>query len=100
MSEFMGNIKGKYDAKEAGFSPGASSLHSAMAGHGPEAAVFKKASDTTNKQEPQFISPDGMAFMFETCFLMKMSDYAYSNNKDENYIDHSWTALEKTFNPN
>tara|TARA_B110000285_G_C15048119_1_gene575463 strand:+ start:1048 stop:1200 length:153 start_codon:yes stop_codon:yes gene_type:complete len=50
MSEFMGNIKGKYDAKEAGFSPGASSLHSAMAGHGPEAAVFKKASDTTNKQ--------------------------------------------------
>jgi homogentisate 1,2-dioxygenase len=47
MSEFMGNIEGKYDAKEAGFSPGASSLHSAMAGHGPESGVYKKASDFT-----------------------------------------------------
>lgn len=71
MSEFMGNIRGKYDAKEEGFVPGASSLHSCMAGHGPEAGVYTKASDTSKKQEPQFISPDGMAFMFETMFLMK-----------------------------
>ena len=99
MSEFMGNIRGKYDAKE-GFSPGSSSLHSCMAGHGPDSVVFKKASDTTNKQEPLFVSPCGFSFMFETCFLMKMSDYAYSNNKEENYIEHSWTNLEKTFNPN
>ena len=28
----MGNIAGTYDAKEAGFSPGASSLHSPMTG--------------------------------------------------------------------
>ena len=44
MSEFMGNIAGTYDAKEKGFSPGASSLHSCMAGHGPEKEVFEKAS--------------------------------------------------------
>ena len=100
MSEFMGNIHGKYDAKAEVFGPGASSLHSAMAGHGPESGVFKKASDTSSKQEPHFVSPNSMAFMFETCFLMKMSDYAYSNNKDESYIEHSWTSLEKTFNPN
>ena len=49
MSEFMGNIKGVYDAKEEGFSPGASSLHSCMAGHGPEEGVFNKASDTSKK---------------------------------------------------
>jgi homogentisate 1,2-dioxygenase len=36
MSEFMGNIKGVYDAKEHGFGPGAATLHSTMAGHGPE----------------------------------------------------------------
>ena len=30
MSEFMGNIAGTYDAKEEGFSPGASSLHLPM----------------------------------------------------------------------
>ena len=45
----MGNIKGVYDAKEEGFSPGASSLHSCMAGHGPEEGVFNKASDTSKK---------------------------------------------------
>jgi len=44
MSEFMGNISGVYDAKEFGFCPGASSLHSCMSGHGPETAVFEKAS--------------------------------------------------------
>ncbi len=46
MSEFMGNLAGTYDAKEKGFVPGAASLHSAMAGHGPEAEVFEKASNS------------------------------------------------------
>ena len=45
MTEFMGNISGTYDAKEEGFSPGASSLHSCMTGHGPEGGVFDKASN-------------------------------------------------------
>jgi homogentisate 1,2-dioxygenase len=30
MSEYMGNISGKYDAKEGGFLPGYGSLHSLM----------------------------------------------------------------------
>jgi homogentisate 1,2-dioxygenase len=42
MSEFMGNLAGTYDAKEKGFIPGSASLHSCMAGHGPEYAVFEK----------------------------------------------------------
>lgn len=45
MSEFMGNLAGTYDAKEKGFTPGASSLHSIMSGHGPEKDVFEKASN-------------------------------------------------------
>lgn len=44
MNEFMGNIAGKYDAKEEGFVPGAISLHSCMSAHGPEAEVVEKAS--------------------------------------------------------
>jgi len=44
MTEFMGNIAGIYDAKEVGFGPGCSSLHSTMSGHGPDSDVFKKAS--------------------------------------------------------
>ena len=74
MSEFMGNISGIYDAKEKGFGPGASSLHSCMSGHGPETQVFNKAS--TMELKPQFIGADAMAFMFETCFMMKLTPYA------------------------
>jgi homogentisate 1,2-dioxygenase len=43
MSEYMGNICGTYDAKETGFGPGCSSLHSIMTAHGPESEVFEKA---------------------------------------------------------
>ncbi|CUG87237.1 homogentisate dioxygenase-like protein, putative [Bodo saltans] len=47
MSEFMGNIRGVYEAKEKGFLPGGGSLHSHMAAHGPEAEVHEKASNAT-----------------------------------------------------
>jgi homogentisate 1,2-dioxygenase len=73
MSEFMGNIAGTYDAKEKGFCPGASSLHSCMSGHGPEAEVFVKASKADLK--PFKVSPDGLAFMFETCYIMKLTSH-------------------------
>ncbi len=34
MTEFMGLVKGSYEAKEGGFLPGGASLHSCMAPHG------------------------------------------------------------------
>lgn len=44
MSEFMGLIKGHYEAKQGGFLPGGGSLHSPMTPHGPDADCFEKAS--------------------------------------------------------
>ena len=44
MSEFMGLIKGHYEAKQGGFLPGGGSLHSSMTPHGPDADCFEKAS--------------------------------------------------------
>lgn len=44
MSEFMGLIKGNYEAKQDGFLPGGGSLHSIMTPHGPDADCFEKAS--------------------------------------------------------
>jgi homogentisate 1,2-dioxygenase len=78
MSEYMGNISGKYDAKEECFVPGASSLHSCMTAHGPEAAVFEKTSDETNKifTQPLHTGHNSLAFMFETCYMFKMTEYA------------------------
>ena len=50
MSEFMGLIYGKYEAKETGFMPGGATLHSIMTPHGPDGHAFEKAS--TAKLEP------------------------------------------------
>ena len=41
MSEFMGLIKGKYEAKEQGFRPGGATLHSIMTPHGPDTQCFE-----------------------------------------------------------
>lgn len=86
MSEFMGNLAGVYDAKEHGFSPGAATLHSAMAGHGPESDVFEKASNMDLK--PFKVGEGSMAFMFETAYIMKLSDHAIDPaNVDDKYYE-------------
>lgn len=102
MSEYMGNICGKYDAKEEGFVPGASSLHSCMSGHGPEAGVFEKASNPEVKvfTEPLHTGNGSIAFMFETCYMMKLTDYSCKEeNMDLTYVEHSYSGLKKTFDP-
>ena len=45
MSEFMGLIRGKYDAKEEGFVPGGVSLHNMMLAHGPDADGYRQGHD-------------------------------------------------------
>lgn len=98
MSEFMGNILGVYDAKEEGFVPGSASLHSCMSGHGPEAAVYEKAS--TMKLEPAFIGKDGMAFMFETCFQMKVNAEVLKEGRVDDGYYKCWEGTEKHFDKN
>src|SRR5215813_280826 len=44
MCEFMGLLKGVYDAKAEGFLPGGASLHNCMSAHGPDAETFARAS--------------------------------------------------------
>lgn len=51
MSEFMGLIKGHYEAKEEGFLPGGASLHSIMTPHGPDMDCFEKNSAADLKPE-------------------------------------------------
>jgi homogentisate 1,2-dioxygenase len=41
-----------------------------------------------------------MAFMFETCYILKITEYA--NNPDIidiNYAKDSWSGFKKNFNP-
>jgi homogentisate 1,2-dioxygenase len=93
MSEYMGLIRGVYDAKEVGFVPGGSSLHSIGSAHGPESAVFEKASNAP--LAPQKLE-NTMAFMFESCYMLYVTDFAQKNNIDEDYWK-CWQELQHHF---
>lgn len=95
MSEFMGLIEGTYDAKEVGFVPGASSLHNCMSAHGPEAAVFEKASDAELKPERY---SDTMAFMLESRYLIQPSYWAMNTDLRQQDYARCWDGLRKQFN--
>jgi homogentisate 1,2-dioxygenase len=96
MSEFMGLVYGGYDAKAEGFVPGGASLHNCMAGHGPDAATFEKASAAELK--PQRLSGT-LAFMFETRFVCRPTKFALESSQlDEQYFE-CWQGLDKRFQP-
>ncbi len=90
MSECMGLIMGDYDAKAEGFAPGGLSLHNLMAGHGPDAASWKAASEADLK--PHKI--DGtMAFMVETCWPYRPTQYALDHAQPD--YDAAWAGFPK-----
>ena len=93
MTEFMGNIAGTYDAKTVGFLPGTASLHSCMAGHGPEAGVFDKASNM--ELAPVRFPDNHMQFMFETTYILKINKECLEW-LDNDYL-HCWGGLKKLF---
>jgi homogentisate 1,2-dioxygenase len=97
MNEFMGLVYGEYDAKAEGFLPGGASLHNCMAGHGPDAATFEKASNAELK--PQFLG-DTLAFMFETRFVCRPTKYAVETAELQHEYYECWQDLKKHFNPN
>jgi homogentisate 1,2-dioxygenase len=94
MSEFMGLIQGRYDAKEKGFVPGGMSLHNMMLPHGPDADGFAKASNSV--LNPVKLE-DTMAFMFETRFAQQLTDFAASlDTLQDDYAD-CWSGLQRRF---
>jgi len=96
-SEFMGLVRGVYDAKEEGFVPGGASLHNMMSGHGPDADTFVKASavDTT---KPHRIA-DTMAFMFETKRVINPTRFALDAPQLQRGYAECWQGLKKRFDP-
>ena len=97
MSEFMGLVYGVYDAKPEGFVPGGMSLHNQMLPHGPDADAFNHASNVELK--PVKLT-NTLAFMFETRFRQRVTQYAAQlDTLQDDYID-CWDGLAKKFNPN
>jgi len=97
MNEFMGLIKGEYDAKAEGFLPGGASLHGCMSAHGPDAETCTKA--IAADLAPNKID-NTMAFMFETSQVLRPSRHALDCPQLQNDYDSCWATLPSTFNPN
>jgi homogentisate 1,2-dioxygenase len=97
-SEYMGLIRGVYDAKSTGFVPGGSSLHNCMSGHGPDAATVEKAvaADTAT---PVHVG-DTLAFMFESRFVIQPTETAMRGRPplQHDYSD-CWRGLARRFDP-
>ena len=94
MSEFMGLILGQYDAKPEGFVPGGASLHNMMSAHGPDEAAFEHATNADLK--PSFLG-ETMAFMFETRYPIRLTDWAAKSPQLQAGYHECWRGLKKNF---
>ena len=94
MSEFMGLVWGQYDAK-AEFQPGGATLHSTMTPHGPDAVSYDKAVGADCSKPTKF--EGGLAFMFETTCMMKLSPYALNCEHRDKEYPQCWADLHDTF---
>jgi homogentisate 1,2-dioxygenase len=92
MSECMGLIRGAYDAKAEGFAPGGMSVHNLMAGHGPDVASWKAASETDLR--PHKIE-DTLAFMVESCWPFRPTRFAMASEALQRDYDTAWGGFPK-----
>jgi homogentisate 1,2-dioxygenase len=90
MSEYMGLIHGKYDAKADGFVPGGGSLHNCFSAHGPDVATFNKAS--TEELKPVY-QGNTLAFMFESRYAFEPSAAAISRPLLQDNYDAAWNGF-------
>ncbi|TDD96328.1 homogentisate 1,2-dioxygenase [Actinomadura rubrisoli] len=94
MSEFMGLVRGVYDAKAEGFVPGGASLHTCFTSHGPDRETYDVAS--TIELKPRKID-DTLAFMFETRLPIIVSEQAMTAPNLQDSYDEVWNGIERHF---
>ena len=94
MSEYMGLIKGHYEAKETGFIAGGGSLHNCMSAHGPDAHAYNQA--VSAPLQPEYYS-NTLAFMFESRQVWRLTAHAYhADFRQKDYLN-CWNGLTSHF---
>ncbi|KAK9846297.1 hypothetical protein WJX81_001152 [Elliptochloris bilobata] len=96
MSEFMGLIRGAYEAKRDGFLPGGASLHMCMTPHGPDAATFERAV-AIDGDAPEHLPCDTLAFMFEVSFTPRVMPAALASPHIDRAYYKCWAGLRSHF---
>jgi homogentisate 1,2-dioxygenase len=94
MNEFMGLVRGEYDAKAEGFLPGGASLHNCMSGHGPDSTSYERAASA--ELQPQYLA-DTLAFMFETRFVCRPTRFAMESAELQHEYYTCWQDLKRNF---
>jgi homogentisate 1,2-dioxygenase len=94
MSEFMGLVRGSYDAKAEGFRPGGASLHNTFTSHGPDADTFARASSA--ELRPQKLD-NTLAFMFESRWMIIPTRQAMEARHRQPGYDAVWKDLRPFF---
>jgi homogentisate 1,2-dioxygenase len=94
MNEYMGLIRGTYDAKASGFLPGGASLHNRMSAHGPDADTVSRALAAALRPEKP---ADTLAFMLETSAVLCPTENALRVDQCQRDYDACWHGLQKTF---
>lgn len=94
MNEYMGLLKGVYDAKEGGFVPGGASLHNCMVPHGPDAQTFEK--ELSREEKPHKVA-DTMAFMFESSSVYQVSAFALREAPLDKDYWKCWQGLKDRY---
>jgi homogentisate 1,2-dioxygenase len=92
MSEFMGLIRGAYDAKAEGFTPGGASLHNQMSAHGPDLATYERA--VAAELDPVKLE-DTLAFMFESRWVFRPTEWAMVSPHRQRDYDAAWAGFGK-----
>ena len=94
MSEFMGLVRGQYDAKPEGFKPGGISLHNSLVPHGPDADAFERATQAV--LTPQKLD-DTLAFMFESRWRFLPTGFALNCSALDAAYAECWVGLADRF---
>jgi homogentisate 1,2-dioxygenase len=92
MSEYMGLIFGRYDAKAQGFVPGGGSLHNCMSPHGPDLETFESASSA--QSQPRYLD-NTLAFMFESHHVIRPTRFATETPALQADYTECWQGLRK-----
>jgi len=90
MSEYMGLIRGTYDAKAEGFLPGGGSLHNSFSAHGPDLASFAKA--TAEELRPVY-QDNTLAFMFESRYAFALTEFSNATPSRQRDYDAAWRGF-------
>lgn len=96
MNEFMGLIKGMYEAKKDGFLPGGASLHLCMTPHGPDTGTYE-AAVSPNSEVPRHLGRNTLAFMFETNKTPRITPAALGCPAIDREYYRCWAGLKSHF---